>query len=104
KVVFSRTNPTPGWNNSRLAEGTLEEEIARLKRSPGKDIITYGGAGLAAQCIKLGLIDEFHLFVNPVALGNGLSIFRDLGSKLNLRLRNSQTFDCGIVLLCYQPN
>lgn len=102
KVVFSTTRPALAWNNSRLAEGTLEEEIARLKKQPGKDIITYGGARFAAHCVRLGLIDEFHLFVNPVALGKGLSIFRELEGKLNLKLTNSQSFDCGIVLLCYQ--
>jgi dihydrofolate reductase len=48
-------------------------------------------------------MDEFHLFVNPVTLGTGMSIFKGLESKQNLTLKKSMAFTCGIVLLCYEP-
>ena len=53
--------------------------------------------------IKHGLIDEFHLFINPAAIGKGMSIFKELDSKQNLKLVNSTSFDCGIVVLKYEP-
>ena len=46
--------------------------------SEGKDIIVYGGAGFVSSLIKEGLIDEYHLFVNPTATGNGMTIFKSL--------------------------
>jgi dihydrofolate reductase len=53
--------------------------------------------------IKYNLIDEYHLFINPTAIGNGMTIFKDIEQKLNLKLVKATPFDCGIVVLCYQP-
>ena len=72
--------------------------MARLKGEPGKDIIVYGGSRTVADLIAGRLIDEFYLFVNPAAIGRGLSIF----DKVALVLVESRAFDCGIVLLHYR--
>ena len=53
--------------------------------------------------IKHGLIDEFHLFVNPTAIGKGLAIFKELDGKQDLTLVRATAFDCGIVVLHYEP-
>ncbi|WP_212005656.1 dihydrofolate reductase family protein [Chitinophaga sp. HK235] len=103
KVVFSRTQTEHGWKNTVLINENLEEEINRLKRSPGGDIITYGGSSMASSLITRNLIDEYHLFVNPAALGKGLPIFHLLGQKLSMKLVSATSFTCGIVALCYQP-
>lgn len=108
KIVFSKTlkNTDPvviGWENTKLANGNIVEEITELKNQAGKDIIVYGGAGFVSSLNRNNLIDEYHLFVNPAALGNGMTIFKDLENRLNLNLVNSRSFDCGIVVLCYQP-
>jgi dihydrofolate reductase len=103
KVVFSKTLQTTEWENTRLAKGDLVTEINDLKRQPGGDIIAYGGATFVSSLIKEGLIDAFYLFVNPVAIGDGMTIFRGLDGKQNLTLVQSTTFDCGIVGLYYQP-
>jgi dihydrofolate reductase len=79
------------------------KEINDIKSSPGKDIIVYGGAAFVSSLVEQGLIDEYHLFINPVALGKGMTIFGGLASRLNLKLVNSKAFDCGIVVLFYQP-
>ena len=100
KVVFSRTLTQSKWDNTTIALDP-EIEIEQLKNKPGKDIIVYGGANLVSSLISQGLIDEYHLFINPVAVGNGLSIFGEVSSRLNLRLVRSQRFDCGIVVLNY---
>ena len=104
KVVFTKTLDSSTWDNTVLAKGDLVEEIASLKKQAGSDIIAYGGATFVSALVKHGLIDEYHLFINPVAIGSGLSIFKELDRKQNLTLVKSTAFDCGIVVLHYQPN
>jgi dihydrofolate reductase len=87
-----------------LAKGSLVDEVSRLKQQAGQDMITYGGASFAAALVKHGLIDEYHLFINPVSIGRGLSIFKEIESTRNLALKHSRAFPCGIVALCYKPN
>ena len=101
RVVFSKTLKKSDWNNSVVANGELAEEINKLKNQKGKDIIVYGGCTFVSSLIKAGLIDEYNLFVNPVAIGNGMTIFRSLEEKMNLKMERSVSFSCGIVLLCY---
>ena len=101
KVVFSKTLDKSEWDNTVLAKGDLVDEITKLKEQDGKDIIAYGGATFVSALIKQGLIDEFHLFINPTAIGNGMTIFKELDSKQNLVLIKSTSFDCGVVVLNY---
>ncbi len=103
KVVFTKTLDTSEWNNTILAKGELAHEVTKLKKQEGKDIIAYGGAAFVSALIKQGLIDEFHLFINPTAIGKGMTIFKELDSKQNLTLVKSTSFDCGIVVLHYDP-
>jgi dihydrofolate reductase len=103
KVVFTKTLEKSEWDNTVLAKDDLVEEIAKLKKQDGKDIIAYGGATFVSALIKHGLIDEFHLFINPTAIGNGMSIFKELEGKQNLVLVKSTSFHCGIVVLNYEP-
>ena len=100
KIVFTKTLNKSEWENTVLAKGDLADEINKLKNQNGKDMIVYGGATFDSSLIRAGLIDEFYLFVNPAALGKGLSIFK---SRQNLKLMKSISFDCGIVLLHYEP-
>ena len=108
KIVFTKTldgsDPVVmEWGNTILAKGDLAVEINALKKQDGKDIIAYGGANFVSALIKEKLIDEFHLFINPAAIGNGMSIFKELDSKQNMTLVKSSSFDCGIVVLHYEP-
>jgi len=103
KIVFTRTLETSAWDRTELAKGNLVDEIRNLKELEGGDIIVYGGANFVSSLIKERLIDTLYLFVNPVAIGNGLPIFRDLESNQNMTLSESRVFPCGIVVLCYQP-
>lgn len=104
KVVFTRTLDESPWGNTVLAKGDLVDEINTLKAQAGRDIIAYGGANFVSGLIKHGLIDEYHLFVNPAAIGDGLAIFNELDSNQGLTLTQSRSFDCGIVLLKYEPS
>ena len=103
KVIFTKTLEESSWANTILAKGNLADEIDRLKNQEGSDMIVYGGASFVSSLIEAGLIDEYHLFVNPVALGRGMTIFGDLKEMLNLTLVKSQAFASGEVVLCYQP-
>lgn len=103
KVVFTKTLDKSDWINTRLAKGNLTEEVNQLKKQNGKGIIVYGGASFVSSLIKNNLIDEYHLFINPTAIGKGMTIFNGLESNLNLKLIKSTAFDCGIVINQYQP-
>ena len=103
KVVFTKTLDKSEWDNTVLAKGDIVDEITKLKKQDGKDIIAYGGATFVSALIKHGLIDEFHLFVNPAVIGNGMTIFKELDRKHDLTLLKSRSFDCGIVVLNYEP-
>jgi len=103
KVVFTKTLNKSKWINTEIATGDLTDEIIRLKSREGKDMVVYGGASFDSSLIKLGLIDEFLLFINPVAIGNGLTIFKDLNEIQKFNLVKTIAFDSGEVLLHYGP-
>src|SRR5258706_1454946 len=103
KVVFTRTLVKSTWANTVLAKGNLTDEIAKLKQQDGKDIVVYGGAGFVSSLIKEGLIDEYHLFVNPAAIGNGMTIFKSLDKTQKLSLLKATPYDCGITVMHYKP-
>ena len=103
KVVFSKTVKKSIWANTTVANGDLVEEVEKLKKQAGKDIIVYGGASFVSSLIKNNLIDDYHLFINPVALGKGMTIFGDLEEKLNLEFVDAKGFSNGKVVLHYQP-
>jgi dihydrofolate reductase len=103
KIVFSKTLDKSQWENTDLAKGDLTAEINKIKSQPGKDIIMYGGANFASSVIKAGLIDEYHLFVNPAAIGKGMAIFNTLESNQKLSFVKATPFSSGIVVLCYHP-
>lgn len=102
KIVFTKIITESIWENTEVANGTLEEEIGKIKSQEGNDIIVYGGGSFVTSLINAGLIEEFHLFINPTAIGNGMTIFKGLKEKLNLKLKMVKQFDCGIALTCYE--
>lgn len=102
KVVFTRTLDSSPWDKTELAKGDLVEEVNKLKAENGKDIIVYGGTSFVSELIEAELIDEYHLFLNPVALGmNGVPIFDRLDRFRQLKLAKTITYNSGIVLLNY---
>jgi dihydrofolate reductase len=102
KVVFTKTLNKSKWINTEIATGDLTDEIMKLKSREGKDMVVYGGASFDSSLIKLGLIDEFLLFINPVAIGNGMTIFKDLNEIQKFNMIKSLAFDSGEVLLHYE--
>ena len=101
-MVFTKTLNKSEWPNTEIATGALKDEITKLKSQEGGDIIVYGGASFDSSLIKENLIDEFYLFINPVAIGNGKTIFKDLKEISKFALIESIAFDSGTVLLHYE--
>jgi dihydrofolate reductase len=100
KVVFSNTlEEVEG--NTRLVRGDPADEVRRLKEEDGKDL-GVGGAGLAGSLTKLGLIDDYRLFVSPVVLGRGIPFFPELNDRINLELVETRTFGNKVVFLHYE--
>lgn len=103
KIVFSTTLEKADWNNTRLVKVNAVNEVQNLKQQPGKDLLLMGSATLAATLIRSGLLDEYRLIINPVILGSGTPLFKDMEKPLNLKLLKTKTFQNGNVLLYYLP-
>jgi dihydrofolate reductase len=104
KVVFSRTLQSAGWAGTQIASGDTAEEIAKLKAEPGGDIVVCGGTQFQRSLIRLGLVDEYRLWVLPAAAGQGAALFTGLDHPLRLRLVQSTAFPAGGILeLVYSP-
>jgi len=104
KIVVSRTLTTEteipgGWQNTSILKENLEDGITNLKSQNHGNIIVCGGATLVSSLINSNLIDEYHFIINPVALGQGLPIFKKL---TNLKMVNSKSFECGIIVNHYK--
>ena len=104
KIVFTKTLEQSVWNRTELAKGDLTDEINKLKNQTGKDIIVYGGSSFVAALISEGLINEFHFFLNPIAIGKGLSAFEQLKTWQSLDLKKTITCNSGLVILHYAKN
>jgi dihydrofolate reductase len=103
KVVFSRTPISTDQWPARIASGDTAQEIAELKAEPGKDIVACGGTTFMQSLIKLGVVDEYRLWVLPAATGKGAPLFPELDQPLNLRLVRSTAFPSGVLELVYAP-
>ncbi len=102
KIVFSGTLRKTDWN-ARLVKENIAEEISKAKQQSGKDLVLLAGADIASTFMKLGLIDEYRIIVNPVVLGSGKPLFKDIRGRMNLKLSKTKTFKCGNLMLYYQP-
>ena len=74
-----------------------------MKKQSGKDMALLGSGSILSQFARQGLMDEYRVMVNPVVLGDGKPLFKDIKDRLNLKLTNTRTFGNGNVLLYYQP-
>jgi dihydrofolate reductase len=104
KVVFSETLEDVGaWENARLNDAPLEEEIPRLKREPGRDIVAFGGGRLAHSLIRERLVDEYRLTVHPVALGAGLALMHGLPEPQRFELVGATVYADGSISQVLRP-
>lgn len=104
KVVLTGKLKTSRWERTVIARGRMADEVNALKRQGGKDIIAIGGVGFASSLVTEGLVDEFQFFVNPTAVGGGRSVFHDQRKGHKLRLLESTSYECGVVVNRYAPD
>ena len=100
KIVFTKTLSAIPGKNVQVENGDLVEKVNELKGQQGKDIIAYGGANFVSSLIQHDLIDDYYFFLNPAAIGKGLSIF---SATKQFTLIHSRAYDCGIVVNHFQP-
>ena len=103
KIVFSRTLDKADWSNTRLVNSDAEEEVGRLKKQAGKDILVFGSADLSASLTQAGLFDEYRLGVVPVLLGGGNPLFKPAPVRLKMKLLEARPLKTGGVILRYEP-
>ena len=103
KIVFTRTLNNVDWKNTQLKKEVNKEEVLELKQQAGKNILV-GSPGLIIALAQLELIDEFQLNVQPIVLGSGLPLFKNVRERINLRLLKTKAFGCGAVTLYYEPD
>ncbi len=101
KYVVSSTLDRVDWN-AELVRGDLEQAVRRLKREPGKGLLT-GGVTLPQALAELGLIDEYEFVVHPRIAGHGPTLFAGLSKRLDLRLVSRLELGSGAVALRYEP-
>ena len=99
--MFSSTLGTVEWSNARVSDRPVEEEVPELKREPGKDIVVFGGASFARSLAAHGLIDEYRINVQPIALGDGLPLLHGLPEPLPLELVSSTAWADGPITQTY---
>jgi dihydrofolate reductase len=100
KITFSHTQTDIKGRNLEVENGDLAAAVQALKEEQGKDILVYGGANFVSSLVSHNLIDEYYIIRNPVAIGNGLSIFKE---KKILELKNTVAYSHGKVLNKYLP-
>jgi dihydrofolate reductase len=97
KVVVTSQRIEPRWPRTRIATGGFVNEVTALKNTHAR-IICFGGASFASALVAQGLVDEYQFFINPTAIGAGLSIFTSAVDGLPLQLVSANAYDCGIVV------
>jgi dihydrofolate reductase len=100
KIVYSKTLERADWNTT-VVRDVVPDQVEDLKAQPGGDL-SLGGADTAAAFMRHDLIDEYRLYVHPVVIGRGKSLFQPSDSKIDLQLAETRTFGNGVVLLRYR--
>jgi len=103
KYIASSTLDSLEWANSSLVTGDLIEEVTRLKRQPGRDILMPGSPRLVGSVLREGLLDELSLMIAPVVVGSGTRLFDELTEQVRLELVESATLSTGVLSVTYHP-
>jgi dihydrofolate reductase len=98
-IVLSKTLDKVAWKTTRIVRDA--EEIRKMKQQPGKDMHVVGGATLVSSLINLGLIDELQLMINPLILGGGKALFKDVKERHALKFVGTKPLKSGKVSLTY---
>jgi dihydrofolate reductase len=104
KIVLSTTMKDEGRNDVTIITGNLSDRIDEIKQKPGKDILVFGSPTATHALMKQNLIDGYWLFINPIILGKGISLFADIKDRIKLQLQSTRQFTSGVTELNYTVN
>ena len=102
KVVLSNTLQNQKHPDIQIISSHLSDDINKLKRSAGSEILVFGSPGATHALMAENLIDEYWLFINPILLGQGIPLFKNIKDRTALTLVKSKLFDTGVVFLHYE--
>jgi dihydrofolate reductase len=103
KIVFSNTIKAAHWQNTTIMNGNIVQQIKKLKLTQEKDLTILGSGSIVGQFSDARLIDQYQLMIDPVAIGQGTTLFSGTKNELNLKLISSKVFkSSGVVLLTYE--
>jgi dihydrofolate reductase len=102
KIIASKTMTDEGLQNTTVVSNNLSDEIRKLKKETGKDIVMFGSPSTACSLMEENLIDDYWLFINPILLGQGIPLFKKNTQIVKLNLLESKTFTSGVVCLHYE--
>jgi dihydrofolate reductase len=102
KIVLSRTLKADAHSKTKIIGSQLAEEIRQIKQSPGNEILVFGSPSATHALMAEDLIDEYWIFLNPVLLGQGIPLFKNIVQRAALTLYASKVFDSGVVCLQYE--
>ncbi|HEY2736134.1 MAG TPA: dihydrofolate reductase family protein [Polyangiales bacterium] len=103
KIVFSRTLERADWGPTRIIREDPVAFLRELKRQPGPDLTLLGSGSVLTQLADAGLVDEYQILIDPIALGAGSSLFKDLRHRLKLTVKSNRTFKSGDIFLTLTP-
>lgn len=101
KIVISRSMKGQDRPKTKFISDDLAKNVNQIKQQGEKDILIFGSPGASHALMNLDLIDEYWLFVNPVLLGNGIPMFKDIAERTKLKLVMTKAFKTGVVCLQY---
>jgi dihydrofolate reductase len=104
KLVFSTTLEDAAWSATTIVRGEAAEEVTAIKATDGGELLVIGSAHLTAGLAEAGTLDELRIMVSPILIGQGRSLFENLGDRVSLTLLGVRQFDSGNVLLTYRPS
>jgi dihydrofolate reductase len=104
KVILSKTMEGQQLPNTIIISNDIEHRVKALKQQAGKEIVIFGSPSASHTLMQYGLIDEFWLFVNPILLGQGIPLFKNIQQTTELKLVTTATFESGVVCLHYQKS
>ena len=102
KVILSKTLDGSALKNTKVIKDNIKKEIEELKKQSGQDIVIFGSPSATHVMMKDNLIDDYWIFVNPVLIGNGIPLFKNILERIPLKLKETHAFKSGVVCLHYE--
>ena len=101
-MVLSKTLLEKNHPNTQIISSNLSDEINKLKQNAGSEILLFGSPSATHALMAENLIDEYWLFINPILLGQGIPLFKNIKDRTALTLVKSKLFDSGVLFLHYE--